>query len=130
MLERLKAARALLATAYVPWTTDDGRGGHCQWGCLQQVGVRSLYSPEHKQIEEACRALFPELRGRSARRPLAGICELEKFDEAPAIFVNNHVGKEAILRAYDAAILDLEIAEATMPAEAPAAAAEIVGVAR
>lgn len=131
MLERLKAARALLATAYVPWTRSDGHGGHCQLGCLAKAGVLGdvQESPEHLKVADICRALFPELRGATARRLANGMYK-EAFDDFPAVYVNNHLGKEAILRAYDAAILDLEIAAATMPVEAPAAAAESVGVAR
>lgn len=116
-LKILRDARALLAEHYVPWTTDDGRGGHCQLGCLWEAWS---WNPCLKQftepngcVERAARALHPELAGCSMERSdgLGREC-FDHFDQFPAVYVNNQLGKEAILRVYDAAILDLEIAAA------------------
>jgi hypothetical protein len=77
MLDKLKQARALLERTYVPWTVDDGKGGHCHLGC---VGItefgKSTGSAIHgftqsrllPIVDEVCRRLYSEWSGNVALR--------------------------------------------------------------
>lgn len=115
ILEGIKKARAILADHYVPWITDDGKGGHCAAGALSVAFDKEIYGkvpyPAQTVITETARALHPELAGMVARRPSdSSFVGHDSFDEWPFVYVNNHLGKEAILRVFDVAILEAELA--------------------
>ncbi len=109
VLERTKVAREMLANCWVPWTTNDGRGGHCQIGCLIRAFYwRPGYETASRAVREAALRLHRDLAGARRPRPDCG-CP-DDFNSDPAVFVNNQLGKEAILAVYDEAILQLEVA--------------------
>jgi len=62
-------------------------------------------------VASAARRLHPELDGMIARRQVHGSFDLDFFDLAPAVYINNHLGKGAILSVYDDEIARLEVAE-------------------
>ncbi len=43
----------------------------------------------------------------------------DEFNDNPAVFVNNHLGKQAILQVFDATILEAEIRLASAPMPEP-----------
>ncbi len=111
----LESARDLLAASYIPWSLDNGRGGHCQAGCLSLVVRKAVpesssywvsFNSAYLLLEVAARRLHPEAAGASAHRPGGG---LDYFDFSPPIYVNNHMGKDSILEVYDVAIADLAV---------------------
>jgi len=120
-LEVLRDARELLAQCYVKWTVDDDAGGHCAMGCvnLARVGYASVAPVKGDNaldlVNRACERLHPELQGKRAPRMeyYDGIfmdCGHEDFfDTHPMVFVNNQLGKEAILACFDDAILHEEM---------------------
>ena len=116
-LEVLCAARELLAERYVKWTVDDDAGGHCSLGCIGLASTghaNARASNATVLVNRACERLHPELQGKTApRMEYAGIfmdCGLEDFfDTHPMVFVNNQLGKEAILACFDDAILHEEM---------------------
>lgn len=103
-LEKLMAVREMLSRVWIPWATSDGRGGHCQLGCLMRLDAWDLCG----LIDAAALRLHPDLKGATYVRP--GCTHEYEFESAPAIFVNNSLGKEAILAVYDDAIAQLEVA--------------------
>ncbi len=109
VLARTKVAREMLANCWVPWSTDDGEGGHCQIGCLiRAFNWGTGYATASRAVREAAFRLHQDLAG--ARRPRPDCSCPDDFNSDPAIFVNNQLGKEAILAVYDEAILQLEVA--------------------
>lgn len=114
----LEKTREMLSWAYIPWKKWDSLGGYCQLGCYEKtckdlaaekVVIRYVpYVPTWaegsamKEIEQAAICLHPQLVGAFAVR-LDGAGQ-DDFNDAPAVYVNNHLGKEAILRVYDEAI--------------------------
>lgn len=114
MLEKLTAARAILAEHWIPWKTSDFNGGHCHLGC---VGI--AFGGGYQNwidfpavviiLDEAAKRLHPELMGEQRRREgCRGL--MDHFHKTPAVFVNNHLGKEAVLAVYDDVIAALEVA--------------------
>lgn len=111
-IDFMKEVRDLLATCWIPWKTDDERGGHCQLGAFQKVSkqrgmVFCRQSPEVDFIEATAHRLHPELWGCSAER-MDFWGGNDSFNTSPAVYINNHLGKDAILAVYDAAIQDLK----------------------
>jgi hypothetical protein len=126
LLQALREARALLETSYIKWMATDYQGGHCAIGCLQIAArFHVVFVEAMKLTNEAARRLHPELKGAEAPRLevffevkdgqyVRGVtgrlsCLMDRFDEIPAVFVNNHLGKEAILEVMDDAILHEEL---------------------
>ena len=114
-LSALKESKSILDRSYVKWTRDNGRGGHCALGALELGGgsypvVQRLVA----SVDAACVSLYPELKGASAPRLGNAVYPNDYFESSPTAFVNNQLGKEAILKAFDAAILELEIEIAAM----------------
>lgn len=114
MLTKLKAARALLAEHWIPWKTSDSKGGHCHLGCVG-IAFGGAYQdwidfPAVRYIlDAAAKRLHPELIGEQRRREgCHGL--MDHFHLTPAVFVNNHLGKDAILAVYDDVISALEVA--------------------
>jgi hypothetical protein len=116
VLEILRNARPILVTSYVPFIADDRQGGHCVAGCVSKgAGHISGNWPDMtvlRFLDAHARALHPECAGAVLPRPerytWEGCVSFDKFDSFPAIFVNNHLGKEAVLQVVDSAILELE----------------------
>lgn len=109
VIENLRAMRDMLAVCYVPWTTDDQKGGHCAAGVIQKV-VNGCYTPEFHiffgLLNGAAQRCHPALKGVAVERPaeFQFIGKADMFDLSPAIYVNNHLGKDAILAVFDDAI--------------------------
>lgn len=129
ILTIIRKARELLAERWIPWRLGDASGGHCQAGCIWvalgimecEFGGPAIYisakSYENYRavqdfIDATARDLHPELVG--CIRPRCGqfwrVHLDDSFDRYPAVFVNNQLGKEAILAVYDEAISRLELA--------------------
>lgn len=136
-LQVLRAARQELATHHVPLVFDErlhrtevrnysGTGqGCCINGAVTRAQCKSRFDDRSAYIvsivSASCRELYPGWRGAKLKRLGAVDGELIKafnyywdremwdwFDHAPALFVNNHLGKSAILAAMDHAIAKLE----------------------
>jgi hypothetical protein len=128
MKELLQAVRRELEAHYVPLVLDErqdarnysGTGeGCCVMGALRRV-TRRVDWGTIIDIRGAIRAsageLFKELEGTQRHRSLAlplGVtpgdydgskCSIDDFSIDPATYVNNHLGKEAILSVIDHAI--------------------------
>lgn len=147
LLSIIRQARALLAERWIPWMTGDGKGGHCHVGCLgvvtgemplggdvfsMRINVSfldgSAFMVACDAIDKIARELHPELEDAVGARPdLAYMCSTERFGQNPGVFVNNQLGKEAILRVYDEAISRLEL-EVLCEEEAAKLAAQPVEV--
>lgn len=113
-LEILRESRDLLDKSYVKWISDDGHGGHCALGAIGAVLDRAHYQTHltfFNLLDTTATILHPELLGETRER-LDG-CGIDDFNVSPTVFLNNHVGKEAALAVFDAAILDEELKEAT-----------------
>ena len=129
-LEILREARALLEKSYVRWTVDDDHGGHCALGCFNIASglyVGTFPSTDAwRIIEDSAKRLHPELVGKWRPRNIQST--YDEFDEAPAVFVNNQLGKEAILEVFNDAILHLEMSEmlATIESEHAKIAEELL----
>ena len=115
-LELLKETRALLDAKFTKWRACEviaGETRYCHIGAVEHVcgAVHKVpweqYADVIDAIDNACRALHPELRGQSRPRGHGDTWE-DHFDSTPGVFVNNQLGKEAILAAYDHAIAQLE----------------------
>ncbi len=118
-IELLQQARDLLRETYVPWTSDDKKGGHCHIGCLIAVyakvnnvmpWVLSGVGGLDKVVDDVARRMYPDLTGARALRKVKskhGTVH-DFFDIWPAVYVNNQLGKEAILGVYDEAIRSLK----------------------
>ncbi len=113
MLGIFKAARKLLEKGYIKWRERDGKGGYCAVGAIREVTADwNLSATAFYLSNEKCKALYPHLAGKSARR-LERFGGTESFDVKPTVFVNNHGtgrlgGKRAILKAWDSIIADLQ----------------------
>ncbi len=99
MLDVVFRTRALLEVSYIPYKLTDGAGGRCHWGCLNLIQQGHelawlLDDPALAYLDKVAVRLYPE-------------SELYSF---PSVFVNNKLGKEAILAVYDAAIAQLQVA--------------------
>lgn len=71
--------------------------------------AEDLSEEPRRYVDDVARDLHPELIGcRAARTRPFGTSD--DFDRTPGLFVNNHLGKEAILAVYDEAIARLEVA--------------------
>ena len=123
-IERLKEARTVLDRTYVKWYQDNGAGGHCAIGSVGYVAQKRLTTrnntdPEIIAAREVvellnvmARILYPQYSGRVEKRAIPTIeYGDDSFNIGPVVFLNNHVGKEAVLAVFDATILDLEIRE-------------------
>ena len=121
VLEVLNKARAILATNYCKWVTDDGRGHHCASGAISVAASGRAAAAEMNSIRETIRAsairLHPELAG--ACRPRLNMRGTDfvdmgfhdRFELDPMIFVNNQLGQQAILEVFDDAIQNLELSK-------------------
>jgi hypothetical protein len=113
LIENLKEARALLEKCWIPWSLRDGKGGHCHLGVCQRItDVLSIqgrreYVEMVETIDDASVRLHPELKGQVSPRPYYGN---DAFNCTPAVYINNQLGKEAILDVYDDEIARLEVA--------------------
>ncbi len=112
MLDVVRRARELLARTWVPGIrhTDyiygvvpTEHGGHCHLGCLEVV--RRIDSGNLDPFEDPISRLLDEVAVRL--RPESAIGS--RFG-LPAVYVNNVLGRDAIVAVYDAAIEDLELA--------------------
>lgn len=128
----LTEARSVLAESYIKWYLQDSKGGHCAAGSvLHKADDMPHYLTVMDKLNAVAKQLHPELTGQSAPRkdplgiynPLAGAVQFSRdyFDSHPVVYVNNHLGKEAVLAVFDAAILDVELklASAVVPEEVP-----------
>jgi len=114
ILNDLINVRNLLDATFIQWTRDDYNGRHCVVGCIDVVAYTDHFGEPSKNatslneaVHEAARRLHPELR--DAERPRADFQdETDRFNSHPAIYVNNHCGKEAILKVLDYAIAQKE----------------------
>ncbi len=108
ILTTLRNARALLDKTYIKWITWDYSGGHCALGALTRSGgaTNEVYA-----LNNAAVALYPQFLGAKGKRPAPynRFSKVDKFNDHPIVYLNNHVGKEATLAVFDAAILDLEL---------------------
>lgn len=119
ILETIKSARVWLAKHYVPWTREDANGDGCQLGALHHAMGRPTcrYEAnlivdrfEKDHIAPVARRMHPELTGQKRPRLPGGFYTLDDFEYSPAVFVNNQLGKEAILAVYEEAIAQYEVA--------------------
>jgi hypothetical protein len=112
-LSVIRKARKILDRSYVKWTVDNDKGGHCQLGAFSLASglssLQALDSTIYAHVDAAAVRLHPELAGSIFKRadPWGG---KDYFDRFPAVFINNHLGKEAILAVYDDVIAQLETA--------------------
>ena len=130
MKELFKKVREELKAHYVPLVADErnntrnysGTGeGCCVWGAICRVGPASYTDRDLmlQKLDTIALKMFPELKGkqtlRSQSEPLksfpGGSQDLghgedfpDRFDPFPAVYVNNHLGKEAILKVVSRAI--------------------------
>lgn len=117
-LSTFYAARKLLAERYCKWTIYDVTSDRqCQLGCIHSCFGTAF--PQHvmdaaKLVNESARRMYPDLDGIEVERRQSGIETptglFDSFDKSPAVFVNNHLGKDAILAVYDDVIAALEVA--------------------
>lgn len=98
----LNAARKFLEAGFIRWIMEDGKGGYCATGALMKAAASYRQFNELVQITNgAARELFPSCTNTSKPRRDG---RFESFDYFPTVFVNNHLGKKAILRVFDRAI--------------------------
>jgi hypothetical protein len=120
----LQEVRDLLAVAWIPWKMFDFNGGHCQYGCalavLEKTDILFDFAGAMDYVDRTAQLLHPELRGAVAKRDDSRFAK-DKFNSTPAVYVNNHLGKDAILAVYDAAIASLR-APVNDPVDAEVAA--------
>lgn len=108
MLSAIAMARVILDERYIKWCSDNGHGGHCHMGCLNLVFGALVENTESTSffMDSVAREMHQDLFGAEKPRLYGG---LDKFDVWPCVFINNHLGKEAILEVYDEAMLRLEL---------------------
>ena len=123
MKEALQAVRAELEKHYVPLVLDErkdtlrnysGTGeGCCVQGAVYRTNTSTYDYKIMDVLHNSARELFPGLHGATRHRSLSvpdgrevdGTDNWEDcFNMFPAVYVNNHLGKEAILRVIDHAI--------------------------
>lgn len=105
-LEILQSARNLLKDHYIPWYQYKD-GGYCAVGAILHFDRGQFYQIVDLTNSVATK-LHPELRGCIKPR-LDNSCGVaDHFDSNPTVFVNNQLGKEAILEVFDKAIETLE----------------------
>lgn len=97
----LNAARKLLEAGFIRWREDDGKGGYCASGALMKAASYRRFTELVQITNGAARELFPSCTNTSKPRRDG---RFESFDYFPTVFVNNHLGKKAILRVFDRAI--------------------------
>jgi hypothetical protein len=114
----LRAARNLLDKSYIKWNPDDGKGGHCAIGAICKVALHMGYytTPIRELIDAECIALHPELVGKVAPRENT-VFYGDTFSLNPTVYVNNQLGKAAILAVFDSCILNLELKLSPAPEE-------------
>ncbi len=126
-LSIIKSARGILDKTYVQWYQDNGKGGHCAVGSVANargLNMTGSKDPAVQILSETAKALYPELRGKTASRLsftftlCGGLCSTDYFDECPILYVNNHLGKEETLRIFDLTIAELELRVAALEAQA------------
>lgn len=113
-LQILKEARDILYRSYIKWRTSDDQGGYCAQGAINMArfGDPDDFSsawnqlPMVSMVERAANRLYPELSGATAIRPDG---RMDKFDFCPIVYVNNQLGKKAVLAVFDDAIQHEEL---------------------
>lgn len=126
-LTKLHEARTCLAAGFCKYYGRDADGNHCGVGALAEVfgmydvyGLRPSYNGTPigtenefqglmKVLEETARSLYPELKGAEAIRPNLTVRgdPFDSFDNCPLVYLNNVLGREAVLEVYDTAIARL-----------------------
>ncbi len=119
MLDVVRRARELLARAWVAGTrhtdwsisssevpADYARGQHCHLGCLEVV---QKIRPYGLNCDEDQTAVYLNAVARRLH-PLVDTVVTGAHRFHPAVYVNNVLGRDAIVAVYDAAIEDLELA--------------------
>lgn len=124
-IEQLRDARAILDKGYIPFVQDNHAGGYCAAGAIAKA-VFGTAEPTISQLQDllpccwccdewhvllerlnsAARHMYPKLKGAELPRPSGGY---DQFNRMPIVFVNNHLGKEAVLACFDEAITRLEL---------------------
>ncbi len=121
-LSVLKRAREILEETYCAWWTTHPDGvHHCAMGAVERASETSYWEAPPDiwpALDLTSWALHPELRGRLGIR-LENGTHCDNFEHAPTVFVNNQLGKEAILQVFDTAILEAEIRLASAPMPEP-----------
>ncbi len=107
MLMILQETRKLLEVCYVPWTTDNGNGGRCVLGCVRVASELARCEASMQPLDRSAIRLHPELIGKVAIHH--GNMSPYSFDAWPAIYINNQLGKAAILDVVDDAIIQEEL---------------------
>ncbi len=116
-LTTLKRAREILAETYCAWWSDHPDGvRHCAGGAVDAAGGNAYRSLSY--LAQTARAIRPELHGKTGKRLENGNW-CDNFDMNPVVFINNQLGKAAILQVFDAAILEAEIRLASAPIPEP-----------
>lgn len=129
MKHLLQKLRAEMEAHYVPLVLDERDGyrnysrtgqGCCVQGGCHRVAPRDVTNMM-EALDDAARELFPELEGKIAQRrdavPNGKLARgfdktgTDHFDYTPAVYINNHLGKEAVLRLIDRAIERVESSE-------------------
>lgn len=109
-LDALKLAREILDRTYIKWTTNDGKGGHCALGALIEANASygGTYSALMNFLADIAltQKQFSKYQGKSGRRKDGG--GDDEFNAAPIVYLNNQVGKVAVLKLFDAGIKQLQ----------------------
>lgn len=134
-LTKLHEARTCLAAGFCRYYGRDEIGNHCGVGALAEVlgmydtfGLRPSYNGTAAGTEEefitlmtilnhTAWDLYPELKGAEAVRPNLTTSGLpfDCFDTFPLVYLNNVLGRNAVLEIYDTTISRLA---RTLPAPA------------
>ncbi len=143
MLDVITKARGLLDKGYIKWRMCDGKGNYCASGAVAMCSgakheprtktVRftsghGMWMAAMTYVDGLARQMYPDLKGKVAARQDS--VALDYFNVTPMVYLNNQVGKEAVLEVFDEAIRRLTpvVTMAPVPAEWKAVEKETVNV--